>query len=362
MYNKLIYIILASIFTAGFLMLKPGGDKSRESDSEINISADNENQDAGNSGSNKNYRIMFYNVENLFDYSDDRLTRDDDFTPQGDLHWTKTRYQKKLNNLYKVITATGGWQPPDIIALCETENLKVVEDLFNETPLAKYGYKIIHQESEDMRGIDVALAYRDETIDHISSDFYSLKKYGLLTRPVMHFKGLAGVDTIHLFVNHWPSRSNGQLETERGRINAAKTVRDIVDSLFSVNINSNIIITGDLNDTPGDVSITDFLDANGITSDPVAGKLYNISTTKDNTGTIKYQGSWFIFDQFIVSGSFFSSNNQLTTSGEDYHILNERFLLTDDVTYTGKRPYRTYMGYRYEGGFSDHLPVFIDIY
>jgi len=178
----------------------------------------------------------------------------------------------------------------------------------------------------------------------------------------MHFKGLAGKDTLHVVVNHWPSRSAGQLESEPNRIRAAKTLRSKVDSLFRVSVNSYIIITGDFNDTPDDVSLTNYLEADTELSYPLPGALYNLSSDTKKKGTIKYQGNWMVFDQFIVSGAFFDKSNSLETSRSDYRILDEKFLLTNDQSYTGKRPFRTYMGYRYEGGFSDHLPVYIDIY
>ena len=150
------------------------------------------------------------------------------------MHWTYKRYLVKLRNTYKVIVAAGAWPPPDIIGLCEVENRKVLEDLISETPLDQYSYRIIHKNSPDRRGIDVALLYNSRRVEYLKSRFYSVTKPGLLTRDILYFKALLGTDTCHFLVNHWPSRSEGQLETEPDRFAAAKLLKLITDSFYLV--------------------------------------------------------------------------------------------------------------------------------
>lgn len=310
----------------------------------------------------RGFTIMFYNVENLFDPANDSLTADDDFTPSGDLHWTYKRYYTKLNRLYKVITALGGWQPPDVIGLCEVENKKVLLDLIHNTPLSKYPYEIVHYNSPDRRGIDVALLYNRNTIRPLESRKITLKKNGLLTRDILHVKAILQADTCHFLVNHWPSRSSGQIETEGDRIEAALLLKSFADSLFAINRNSNIIIVGDFNDEPGDESLKGQLKAITTLNEPKPGFLYNIGVAPsagNYRGTLKYRGQWNLFDQIIVSGSLLSQSGGLQVKTDGFRIFGEEFLLIGDEQFTGFKPFRTYNGFRYQGGFSDHLPVYV---
>jgi hypothetical protein len=153
------------------------------------------------SGSGPTYRIMFYNAENLFDPFDDTLTADEDFTPSGKMHWTYKRYDAKLKNVYRVFVAAGIWQPPDIIGLCEIENRRILEDL-NQTPFARYSYRIIHENSPDRRGIDVAVLYNPQTIRLLAIKLYRIKKLGLLSRDILYIRAKLGNDTCHFLVNH----------------------------------------------------------------------------------------------------------------------------------------------------------------
>ncbi|MBN1159119.1 MAG: endonuclease [Bacteroidales bacterium] len=313
--------------------------------------------------SERNYRIVFYNTENLFDIEDDSLTNDEEFTPGGALHWTRKRYEKKLVNLARVIVAVGGWQPPDIISLCEVENEAVLNDLCTGTPLSRFNYGYVHKNSDDIRGIDVALLYNKETVKYIGSNFFSLTRQGILTRDILYFKALLKTDTCHFFVNHWPSRSAGQLESEPARIAATTLLRALVDSIFKGNLNSKIVILGDFNDEPADPSLLKTLRAHNGCEFPEPDQLYNMSSSQNTnkTGTIKYQGQWSVFDQIVVSGNLLRQGNEFITHPDQFRIFNEDFLLTEDEQYNGRMPYRTYYGYRYQGGFSDHLPVYIDL-
>ncbi len=312
----------------------------------------------------KTCRIAFYNTENFFDTKDDSLTADEEFTPDGARHWTSKRYHTKLENTYKTILAMGTLNPPHVVGLCEIENKKVLLDLVNHTPLAKFGYRIIHSDSPDKRGIDVAVIYDPSRATLLKSRYNPVKYPGLHTRQILYCKFLMEGDTLHIFVNHWPSRSAGQLNTEDYREAAATKLKSLTDSIFRLKVNSRIIIMGDLNDTPGDKSITKVLGVSQPPKEPASGKLYNMSQASEHgnfNGTVKYKSEWAIFDQFIVSGNMLKKHKGLYTFPGGYHIFGEPYLLEKDEKYNGYKPNRTYNGYKYHGGYSDHLPVYLDL-
>lgn len=314
------------------------------------------------------YKIMFYNVENLFDTYNDSLINDEEFLPQGDRFWNANKYYSKINNIFKVIIALGEWNPPAIIGLCEIENKKVINDLVNNTPLVKFEYKIIHKESPDRRGIDVALLYRDELFSPLNYQAIPINfpnNPESKTRDILYVKGIAkNTDTLNIFINHWPSRWGGQLESEGRRLYVASVLKAKVDSIFSSNPKSNIVIMGDFNDYPENKSINNILDASQEFNQIKENKLFNLSSTfskSKNIGTHKYQGEWGILDQFIISGNLLNKRNKIFTSINDIHIFNPDFLLEPDKNYFGYKPNRTFVGYKYNGGFSDHLPTYLII-
>ena len=319
-----------------------------------------------NISSQQSVRFLFYNTENFFDPFDDSLTYDDEFLPQGIRHWTYRRFQQKLSHLYKVIMAAGDLDPPAMIGLCEVENRWVLNQLVYETPLIKYEYKIIHKDSPDPRGIDVAFLYLPEIFYPVQANWLNIK--GLKsddepTRDILYIKGTVyGEDTIHLFVNHWPSRWLGRLETEHKRIAASRILRKSVDSLFLSNPRAGIIIAGDLNDEPEDYSILEVLKANTEYIRIQDTDLYNLTAhiIGRAEGTYKYRGIWSFYDQIIVSGSLLNNETGLVLQ-DGIKIFSPGFLLEEDDNYLGKKPYRTFEGYKYREGFSDHLPVYVDI-
>ena len=200
-------------------------------------------------------RLMFYNVENFFDTVDDPKTNDNDFTPDGSMRWTQSRYIEKRNNIFRVITHVGEWDPPAIVGLCEIENRSVLDDLAKNTPLAKYPYRIVHKESPDPRGIDVALFYRSDYLKCIAQQFIRVRfaDNRKRTRDILYATlCTAKDDTLHVFVNHFPSRVGGQRQSDPSRMLAASLIRQKVDSIFSRNALANIIVTGDMNDAPSD--------------------------------------------------------------------------------------------------------------
>lgn len=309
---------------------------------------------------------MFYNVENLFDTLDEPDRNDDEFTPEGARYWTEYRLRQKLVSMYKVIAAAGEWSAPEVIGLCEVENRQVLERLRDETPLKTVPYRIIHRHSPDRRGIDVAFMYRSDRLTILDSAFFTVVFPGdpsIRTREILYAKGLAMDDTLHFFVNHWPSRIGGAA-SENNRHYAGKFLRSKVDSIFSIQRLAKVIIMGDFNDEPPDRSMTDGLGALNTTGNNPS-ELYNLMASLKqslNIGTHKYQGQWTILDQFIVSGGLLQQRKGLFTRPDAASIFSPDWLLTDDELHPGKRPFRTYDGYRYSGGFSDHLPVVLDLW
>ncbi|MFC2120842.1 hypothetical protein ACFLTI_04515 [Bacteroidota bacterium] len=310
---------------------------------------------------------MFYNVENLFDTFNDSLKNDEEFLPYGEKHWNNEKFEKKINGIYKIIMNVGVWEPPALIGFCEIENRYVLEELINKTPLSKFDYRIIHQESPDIRGIDVALLYRKEIF---VPDFFKAVKINFnegrkKTRDILYVRGkLLDSGIVHIFINHWPSRYGGQISSEPDRIFLATKLRSLTDSLFEIYEDPNIIITGDFNDGPESESLITTLDAKIDFSNILKKNLYNLSSginKRNTTGTYKYQGRWETFDQFILSGNMFDVNNNISSTLNGYNIFAEDYLFEEDKSYLGRRPFRTYLGPVYHGGFSDHLPVFLDL-
>lgn len=314
---------------------------------------------------NEPYRIMFYNVENLFDVADHLQSDDDAFTPTGKMYWTKYRYHEKINHIGKVVLATGGWHTPDIIGLGEVENKDVLSDLIHAAAFSETSYGIVHFESPDKRGIDVALLYKRDRVKFISGKALHVSNHDLVTRDILYCKALLMNDTFHFFVNHWPSRSAGQLETENDRFEAAGVLKSACDSIFLKSAHSQIVIMGDFNDEPEDESIYKVLGALSADDQLSQQRIYNLSkrpSSRKIKGSLKYQGTWNLFDQIMVSGSLLMKlSGRAHVEKDSYRILENEFLLEPDREYSGYKPYRTYLGYKYHGGFSDHLPVYIDI-
>ena len=309
-------------------------------------------------------RVMFYNVENLFDINDDTLTQDEEFTPEGMRRWNNDRYYTKINKLSKVIMGVGEWQMPAMIGLCEVENRKVLNDLAFSTPLKRADFRVIHYDSPDRRGIDVAFLYRNEFFEplcHTNINVTFPNDSSLTTRDILYVKGIIfDADTIHVFVNHWPSRYGGYLPTVPKRLQAAVTLRNILDSVFHANTDANILVMGDFNDELHDRSIRELIGNNETDADKLTA-LYDLIHARTGEGTIKYQGKWSVFDHIMVSKSLITGEKGIKTGNSDAMIFNMPFLFEEDVKYLGSKPFRTYLGFRYHGGYSDHLPVYLDL-
>jgi len=305
--------------------------------------------------------VVFYNVENLFDTEDDPHTNDSDFTPYGDYNWDEERYQTKLDRISEAIDLVK--EKPVLIGLAEVENHKVLEDLLNNGPLSQTTYKYIHYNSPDQRGIDCALLYDSRLFTVEKSEKIPVKLPNNLhfnTRDILYVKGtLSGTVETHIFVNHWSSRREGQIETEHKRLRAAEILRAKVDEILNQDKNANIIILGDFNDHPTNKSLRTVLRAkeSGYSSE---GDLINLlyEEHEEGEGTSVHQREWAVLDQIIVSQSVYDNSSKLGIVDRDAEILRE-----DDLLYTyhdgGQKPNATFGGRKYYGGYSDHLPVYI---
>lgn len=315
---------------------------------------------------NSDFRIGFYNVENLFDLEDDSTTFDEEFTPEGENRYTYSRYKKKYLGLSRTILAMGAWDPVDIMGVSEVENRWVLDGLTKFSPLKNVEYKIIHQDSPDFRGIDIACLYRPDKFNLILYKYYRVVfpfDTTRTTRDMLYVKGiLPNTDTLHFFINHWPSRYGGQFSSEPKRAYVAKMLREKVDSLNARFDNPLIAICGDLNDYPRDISVKDILNAKPSPEEAGAGDLVNLMyPVMYKYGTHSYGGEWGVLDQFIVSHSLLNKQGQTYCRPTDVGIFNAPWLLTqnaagDDV------PYRSYQGPAWKGGYSDHLPIFLDLH
>jgi hypothetical protein len=307
-------------------------------------------------------RVMFYNVENLFNPNEDSITSDDEYQPDGMRGWTYNRLKRKQINIAKVVLAVGGWDPPELVGVCEVEDYSVLYGLTNDTPLKNFGYKIVHRNSPDPRGIDVALLYRPDKFKVLFSTPISIRfpfDTAARTRDILFVKGIACKrDTLNVFVNHWPSKFGGATATIPKRKYVASVLRKFSDSLLSLNPNANILIIGDLNDSPYDESVSKVLQAKMDSVNLAPDDLYNMLAGAGlswKKGTIKFREEWETIDHIIVSKPLLSHSTP-----HSMQIFDAPFLLQDDEVWFGKKPFRTYYGAKYIGGFSDHLPVYSD--
>lgn len=301
-------------------------------------------------------RVAFWNFENFFDPFVDSTRTYNEFTENGSQHWTASRFYKKRNNLYKAILSISENEPLAILGIAEIENQYVLNMLFNKTPLKTHNYRIIHYEGDDKRGIDVAMVYCIDKMQLLHSEPIKIKN--IKTRDILYAKfSDRHSDTLHVFVNHWPSRYGGERETIKLRALAAKTLKHKVDSLVLLHQTiPKIIIMGDFNDTPEDPSIKDILCA--------GDALINLFTDEKKLGfegTLKHQYTWQIFDQIIVTNSLINNITGLVYKKNSATIFHADFLFEKDESFGGVRLFRTYVGPKYYGGYSDHLPVYIDL-
>lgn len=320
-----------------------------------------QNKQADKDSAAQSFRLMFYNVENYFDIKDDSLTNDEEFTPNGIRNWNYKRFLEKRNHIYKTIMAVGSWEPPALIGLVEVENRFVLNQLVYKTPFAKYDYRIIHEESPDRRGIDVTLLFNPKIIQVLNHELIRINfpfAPDVKTRDILYVKALAfKQDTLHIFVNHWPSRYGGELASEPKRLYVAQQLANKIDELKKKDLNAAIVVMGDFNDYPSNKSMKEVLNAG---KDPDTCRLINLMPMENKAiGTNKFKGEWGILDQILVSPVLFLRDKSIFVIGEA-QIFNADFLLEKDEQFLGNMPFRTYKGMKYHKGFSDHLPIYVD--
>jgi endonuclease/exonuclease/phosphatase family metal-dependent hydrolase len=312
--------------------------------------------------------VMFYNVENLFDTERNPDKLDSEFTPESEKAWDMERYEKKLDDIASVIKAVNKAELPEIVGLCEVENLKVLEDLIRTRDLKRGNYGIVHYESPDARGIDCALLYNMDEFRVIASEAIPVTfpfDSTLTTRDILYVEGKTrDNESLHLLINHWSSRSGGERETEPKRLYCAVTLRKKVDRIFNREPGAKIIIMGDLNDEPTSRSVFEILMANNKRKNAGDRELYNLMYDAHNAGTegsYNYRGTWNMLDQIIVSRTVLSDSRGWHTGYDGGHILKADFMLYHDEDRQDYVPNRTYGGPNYYGGISDHLPVYVTL-
>lgn len=318
----------------------------------------------------KDYSIItigFYNLENLFDIHDDPNTFDEDFTPTGKDKWTEKDYEEKIKRMAFAISEIGRKEaggPPVVIGLCEMENRDVLEDLIKDPCLSHYNYGIIHFDSPDQRGIDVALLYRQDFFEATDAVAHELLLYDqkdqrrIFTRDQLVVSGNLDGEKMHFIVNHWPSRSGGEKASSSRRKSAALLNRKIIDSIHKFDPYAKIISMGDFNDDPYNESLSKTLGARTEKNVVQLKEMYNpmAAFSKKGIGSLGYRDSWNLFDQILVSKGLLSRDG-----GYNFYkasVFNANFLTTPTGQYKGY-PFRSFGGGGYSGGYSDHFPVFI---
>jgi predicted extracellular nuclease len=310
-------------------------------------------------------RLMFYNLENYFSPFVDSLNPQKEFSESAQRRWTWDRFVKKSNDIFKVAVAVGGATPPDLIGVCEVENRFVLNRIIYETPLAKHPYGIVHRNSPDTRGIDVGLLYNKATFQLLGSRFFKATlPTGRATREILLARGVVNeLDTLHVMVCHLPSKYGGAAASEGSRMAVARLLRHVADSVLAASRNANLVIMGDFNDTPDNLWATEGLGASNNLNGTAHDSLYNLALPlhRAEAGSIKFRGKWELIDLFFVSGNLLNRSSPIYCLPSDYYIFSAPFLLEPDEAYTGQKPRRTYIGYRYNGGVSDHLPAALTI-
>ena len=317
----------------------------------------------------KIHTIAFYNVENLFDTIND-VNKNDEASPIMEIKFNRSEiYNKKVNNMARVIADIGTdlvKKSPSIVGLCEVENRNVIEDLLKDKSLKDKNYEIIHYDSPDERGIDVAMIYNEDVFKITSTKSHELIIYDNksskrnYTRDQLVVSGLLEGELIHLIVNHWPSRSGGEERSRAGRMAAAELNKKIIDSLQGKYKDAKIITMGDFNDDPHDDSMKKILNAKKHIKDVKENGIYNPMETilsDQGIGTNAYRDVWQLFDQILVSKPFLDKNYdnyQFYKAG----VFNKSYLINKSGRYKGY-PFRSFSWGSFTGGYSDHLPPYI---
>ncbi len=311
--------------------------------------------------------IGFYNLENFYDTVNNPKVDDEEFLPGSERHYNTHVFMDKVDRLASVVSQMGTDVNPDglaILGVAEIENDTVLNILAGHKDLKNRNWKIVHYNSPDVRGVDVALFYNPKYFRPLHSVPLFVKlpggsKDSYFTRDVLYVKGVMDGDTVHVMVNHWPSRSGGEERSIPARAAAASVAKRVVDSLMAIDSTSKIVIMGDLNDDPISPSLTKVLGSKGKITDVKVRGLFNpwVDFYKRGIGTLAYQDAWGLFDQIVVSQPWLDKEQK----GYFFYkatIVNKEFLVQQTGKYKGY-PKRTWDGTTYNYGYSDHFPVFV---
>lgn len=305
--------------------------------------------------------VGFYNLENLFDTLDSPHTEDSEFLPNGAKQWNTPKYEEKLNHLAKVISEIGLKGNPDgaaILGVCEIENKSVLEDLVKQPSIKNRNYGIVHYDSPDHRGVDVGLLYAPKYFEVTNSKSYTLHMgEDFATRDQLLVSGKLRGEQVHFIVCHWPSRRGGEKASRPKRVAAAELAKHIMDSITAIEPNAKIMMMGDLNDDPSSVSVKKTFkpksDPTLVNDQDYFNPMFKLN--KQGIGTLAWRDNWNLFDQMVMTSAFVKDE-----TGFKYfktYVFNENYLRQQDGNFKGY-PFRSYVGPNYQGGYSDHFPVF----
>jgi predicted extracellular nuclease len=308
--------------------------------------------------------ISFYNQENLFDTLDTPNKDDSEFLPQGTYAWNSEKYFNKLNNMSAVITQINQGKGPDFIGMCEVESHLVVDDLTKTLSKTGKTYQYIWHDSKDERGIDNALLYKKEWVQSVQSKLFDINPDsigGSITRGLLMADfTLKNQSRLVIFVNHWPSRRGGETESEPKRIYVASYLKHLCDSIQKKDPKVAIVLMGDFNDHPNNISISNFLKAKESMQSLDKNDFYNpmYALMKEGKGSYNHRGNWNFLDQFMLNQNLLSGKGKLKYLNQSAQVFKEEFMLETEEKYKGN-PKRTFGGKKYLNGYSDHLPIYM---
>lgn len=320
----------------------------------------------------KPYKVMFYNFENLSDTINDPEILDEEFTPDGPKKWNSVKYNKKIGNLERVLFDIAALDKnyPAVIGVSEVENRSVLEDVIATPKLAPANYRIVHYDSPDARGVDVAFFYRPDVFELEGSAPIPFTMEGLpnfKTRDIVTMWGTIEGEPFYFMVAHWPSRLGGKEASAPKRERAAEIMRRAADSVLRLDPATKVVMMGDFNDDATDDSITEVLGAKGDIRKLEPGDYYNpfINVLKAGYGTLAYQDAWNLFDNIVVSENLVAGDGlkirKASPKARFYgNIFSRPYMIQQEGQYKGY-PLRTFVGNNFQGGYSDHFPVYIYI-
>ncbi len=317
------------------------------------------------------YKVMFYNLENFFDTINDPEVRDDEFTPEGPKQWNSAKYHRKLGNIERVLfdIAASDRIFPAVIGFSEVENRSVLEDIVSSPKLAPADYRIVHYDSPEARGVDVAFLYRP-AVFHLEGSRAVRTVVPQLpnfrTRDILTMWGTIENEPFFFMVAHWPSRLGGREASEFKRIAVGEQMRHIADSVLACMPATRVVAMGDFNDDPEDRSIAEALGARGKVRELDPGDFYNpfAAMHRAGLGTLAYGDAWNLFDNIVVSGNAVLGDDggfrleKAPGSKYDGNIFRRPYMVQREGQYKGY-PLRSYVGNNFQDGYSDHFPVYI---